>query len=145
MPYKIKRVDGRRSRDLIMRMHDDIFGPSEKSTLHDPATEGWWWIAYDEAGVPAGFCALTQNHPRTGYLHRSVVYPQDRGHGLQRRMIRVRERFARKQGWWRLRSDTCDSPHSVNNLVSSGYRNILPANPWGLKRSVYWQKIIGVK
>ena len=146
MAYRIKRVDGRKSAALLTRLHEQIFGKHE-SKMHNPKAEGYWWVAYDvEDGKPVGFCGLIDGRwPRTGYLNRAGVIVAARGHGLQRRFIRVREAFARKQGWWRLRTDVCDTPQSVNNLTATGYRNIMPLEPWALPRSTYWEKIIGVK
>jgi GNAT superfamily N-acetyltransferase len=104
---------------------------------------GYWWIAYD-GEEPAAFCGLyhSRSVPGAGYLARAGVLPEYRGHGLQRRLIRVRERKARKLGMKTLVSDTFNNPQSSNNLIACGYRMYDPENPWGISGTCYWIKNI---
>lgn len=103
---------------------------------------GWWWIAYAEDGSPAGFTGVTQSSlaEEYGYLKRSGVVAAHRGHGLQKRFIRVRERRARKNGWRYLISDTTDNVPSSNNLIRTGYVLTDSYQPWAWKNSLYWIK-----
>jgi GNAT superfamily N-acetyltransferase len=76
------------------------------------------------------------------YMCRSGVAEDARGQGLQRRLLRVREAFARKNGARWLISDTTDNTISANNLIAVGFRLFNPSVPWGLKHALYWCKRI---
>jgi GNAT superfamily N-acetyltransferase len=78
--------------------------------------------------------------PGTGYLCRAGVLESHRGRGLQKRLIRVRERKARKLGWTHVVTDTYENPASANSLIKCGFRSYLPRNPWGAKGVAYWIK-----
>lgn len=98
---------------------------------------GYWWVI---PGV--AFCAVKScSYPGEWYLSRSGVLPAHRGQGLQARMVRVRERFARSQGGRWIMSDTHrDNMASSNTLIRCGYRLFSPREPWALPDSLYWRK-----
>lgn len=103
---------------------------------------GWWWVI--EVGKqPAGFCGL---HPSlqfsdAGYLCRAGVRPEFRGNGLQRKMIQLRERAARRLGFRWLVTDTARwNLASANSLAGAGFRLYEPSHPWGFRDSLYWRK-----
>lgn len=100
-----------------------------------------WWLAY-KGDEPIGFCAIKPGStPGTGYLSRAGVLAEHRGHGLQPRMIRVRERKARALGLNRVVTDTAYFNHrSSNNLIRAGYRLYRPEKPWSFDTSLYWFK-----
>lgn len=104
---------------------------------------GFWWITRID-DVPAAFAALTPStrYADCMYLSRSGVAPSFRGMGLQKRLIRVRERFARSLAMNWLVSDTTDNPASANSLISCGFRIYKPAHPWGPDGATYWRKKI---
>jgi GNAT superfamily N-acetyltransferase len=62
--------------------------------------EGYWWIAYVD-GLAVGFCGLVRSAKwsNAGYLCRAGLLSQYTGTGIQKRLIRVRERFAKSIGW----------------------------------------------
>jgi GNAT superfamily N-acetyltransferase len=122
----------------IADLHAECFGED----LPLPALgEGHWWLAWD-GKKPAAFACLriAASTPGSGYLARSGVRACYRGHGLQRRLITVRERKARQLGLTRMVSDTTDNPHSSNNLIAAGYRLFEPEYVWAFDTSQYWQK-----
>ena len=104
-------------------------------------TYGYWWILY-HAGQPVGFAALNSSYrwAKTGYLMRAGVVQEHQGRGLQRRLIRVRERKARQMGWEYMLSDTHYNPASANNLIKCGYKMYEPSTEWAFKASNYWIK-----
>jgi GNAT superfamily N-acetyltransferase len=108
----------------------------------EPST-GYWWLAWAEDGRLAGFCSL---HPSrrwqdTGYLSRAGVLDCFQGHGLQKRLIKVRERLARRLGWLWLVSDTTDNPASANNLISCGFKTYSPRLAYTeAPETIYWRK-----
>lgn len=136
---ELKAVNGKAQtvQELLYVLQLEIL-PSDKVA---PTERGWWWIAYDSQ-LPIGFCGmyLSSNWANTGYLCRAGILPEYRGKGLQKRLIRVRERKARKLGWTHLVTDTYNNPASANNLISCGYRNYLPRTPWGADGVNYWIK-----
>jgi GNAT superfamily N-acetyltransferase len=104
---------------------------------------GYWWVAYDK-DLPVAFALLMPSvqWSDTGYLSRSGVLSSYRGKGLQKRLVRVRERKAKKLGWKWLISDTNLNPPSSNNLITCGYRIFQPSSPWGFETAIYWRKAL---
>jgi GNAT superfamily N-acetyltransferase len=140
---KIRLVDATLSRiqETIQAMRKECF-PWEDSYNE---WHGDWWIIYDP--MPVAFAGL-QPSVRTegaGYLNLAGVLPHARGKGYQRKLIRVREREARKKGWVLLLTDTRpNNAHSMNNLIACGFRPFCPTVRWSPhKEWVYWRKILG--
>jgi GNAT superfamily N-acetyltransferase len=140
---KIKKVDTSHAevRDAILAMHAGCFPGLEFQQLH-----GDWWIAYAPGGVPVGFAGMwpSLTVPGAGYLCRAGVLPAARGQGLQTRLIRVREREAKKKRYVALLTD-CDpvNTHSMNNIIGAGFRAFRPSEPWTVHPVwCYWRKII---
>jgi GNAT superfamily N-acetyltransferase len=138
--YRVRYVDGSEP-DMayrIMRLHRECFGFSA------PLTAPWdedTWVAYQDDDA-VGFATLQDwPEPGLGYLARAGVIKEHRGHGLQRRLIRARERRARQLGYTRLVSDTTDNPASARSLQRCGYSTFEPKYPWGpYKTTLYWEK-----
>jgi GNAT superfamily N-acetyltransferase len=140
---KIKLVDASLPRvaEAIQRMHSECFPTLDLyKELH-----GDWWIVYDP--MPVAFAGL-QASVRTegaGYLCRAGVLPTARGKGLQRKLVRVREKEAKAKGWVVLFSDTDPiNAHSMNNLINCGFRAFRPSVYWSSKGAnwCYWRKFI---
>lgn len=112
--------------------------PSDKPTT---TSVGWWWIVYD-GDKPIGFAGMYRSNRwrDAGYLCRSGVLPAYRGRGLQKRLIRLRERKGRAIGLAWLISDTYENPPSANSLIACGYRTYQPVEPWGAEGVTYWRK-----
>jgi GNAT superfamily N-acetyltransferase len=126
--------------EIIARLHRKSFGES----CPFPWLSGWWWIVeYD--GKPVAFAGLQETREGgSGYLCRTGVIPSHRGQGLQKKMIRIRERKALSRGWKRICTDTTGNPISANNLIACGYRTFLPKTPWGPEPStIYWVRSMG--
>jgi hypothetical protein len=102
---------------------------------------GNWWIAYQD-NQPIGFAGIVPSArwSDVGYLCRSGVIFSARGRGTQKRLIRVRQIFAKKMGWSWLITDTTDNPPSSNSLISCGFKLYDPSIPWGGKNTLYWRK-----
>ena len=105
------------------------------------ATVGHWWLIFNR-GEPVAFAGmkLSTRWSDCMYLCRSGVLPEQRGKGLQRRLILVRERAARQMGMAWLISDTTCNPASANSLIACGFRLYEPRDPWGNKHTLYWRK-----
>jgi GNAT superfamily N-acetyltransferase len=100
-----------------------------------------YWIGW-EKGKAVAFCAVAPSlrWSDTVYLARAGVLPQYRGQGLQKRMIRVRERWARANGFAWVITDTTENPASSNSLIAAGYKLFEPTAPWANDDSLYWRK-----
>lgn len=141
--FRIVKVDlehaGRR--EQLAAMHDECFPEFEQ-------VEPWgdWWFVFEAGGdKPVGFAGLwrSQRAEGAGYLARAGVLPKARGRGLQKRLIQVREREARRKRWTVLFSDTYPgNPHSLNNLFACGFRAFTPTEPWCGGDWIYLKKII---
>ncbi len=124
--------------DVVERLQKLIL-PYDKP---DCTSSGAWWLARDENGAPVAFAGIKQSVHWSDamYLCRSGVLGRARGKGMQRRLIAVRERHARRLGKNWLISDTTDNPASANSLIGAGFRMYEPSSPWGLKAACYWRK-----
>jgi hypothetical protein len=102
---------------------------------------GHWWVAYAECGKPVAFAGLVRSTrwTDTGYLCRAGVLDGFTGHGLQKRLIKVRLAQAKKLNWNWCITDTTNNPASSNSLISCGFRVYTPANPWSFKNAIYWK------
>jgi GNAT superfamily N-acetyltransferase len=104
---------------------------------------GSWWVGYDMTSrqpIAFGLVKPSSQWRDTAYLARAGVLPAYRGQGLQRRLITLRERFARRQGYRWMISDTTDNTPSANNLIKAGYRLLDPSSPWASSDTLYWVK-----
>lgn len=135
-----------RSGFTIRRCEDfDLLSEIEKivfdSTVDRMKPDSLWWLArYD--GEPAGICSLTL-HPEHDCCELSLcgVVPEFRGYGLQRRLIRVRERYGRQHGFERAVSYTRPwNFASANNLIRCGFELYEPEYKWGYKDCLYFRK-----
>ena len=104
--------------------------------------KGHWWIAYDEQMFPVGFAGMVRSYNffDCGYLCRAGVVEKHQGKGIQKLLIKARERHAKRLGWNWLISDTTDNPASANSLISCGFKLYNPSSPWGFKHALYWRK-----
>lgn len=141
--YTIREIDATEHVDVLRMLHKKTFaGTAPFPKLNDYAKGGWWLVFFEE-DVPAGFAAI---HPslrltNAAYLYRCGVLDTHRGNHLQRRLLEVRERWARTNGYEYIRTDcTADNVSSANNLIRAGYRLFQPKSPWAFGHSLYWVK-----
>lgn len=146
MTYRIREVDGDDEdvAETLDLLHDLCFMDAALRVKYD---YGYWWMAYHDSSQrrnePVGFAGITPSTlaPGIGYLKRAGVLPEHRGQGLQRRLLKVRERKARELGWVSVITDTTDNVPSANNLIKAGYRLFEPPyGKWAFERSLYWTK-----
>lgn len=147
--YRIRKVDGADEEiaDELRRMHLAAFGDSAPAVEPE---EGHWWFAFPLEGArsalgskePVAFGGIKQAYmwQDAGYLNRSGVMLEHRGHGLQRKLLRAREAYSRRHGWNWCISDTSNNIPSANNLIRAGYTLYRPMEPWGFSYTLYWSK-----
>lgn len=141
--FRIRKVsmDHAGVRENLAAMHDVCFPGFDQ-------VEPWgdWWFVYEHTSPnPVAFAGLwkSQRTEGAGYLSRAGVMPGARGHGLQRRLIKVREAEARKKRWTVLFSDTFPgNAASLNNLFACGFRAFVPSELWCGGDWIYLRKII---
>lgn len=148
MLYSIRRikdtpVDEEKAEE-IRDLHLLTFGDKIDAQF-DPEKAGDWWFAYchDDTGEKvAAFAGLCPSIIMPGYafLMRSGVLPEHRGHGLQLRLIRVRERWARRCGYKGLVSYTVENPQSANNIIKAGLLTYEPPIAFACAEAVYFKK-----
>lgn len=139
MSYQIRKVDI--TRPAIVH---EINRLQALTLPHDepyPVTDGHWWLALDENGHSAGFAGLvdSQRFADCGFLCRAGVLEAHRGHGLQKKLIMARIRYAKRVGYAYLFSNTYDNPASSNSLMACGFRLYDPSLEYGEKGTLYWR------
>ena len=139
MRITIKRVDPKN-----MRVAQDIRRLQKMCLPGDrpyDMRKGTWWLAYqDKTAIAFAAMAHSAQWVSTGYLCRAGVMRLFRGKGLQKRLISVRERYARCVGYTHLITDTRDNPASSNSLIARGFKIYQPTKPWGWSNAIYWIK-----
>ena len=137
-PRELSEEQSHTIRVLQEQTFGHVYSPMDKMK------DDYWWMAYD-GKKPIGFCSLGLYLDRgAAFLSLSGVIPGYRGKGLQRRMIRAREKVAKTlEGIERIVSyASYDNIHSANNLIRCGYLLYTPEYEWGVKNAYYFQKWI---
>jgi GNAT superfamily N-acetyltransferase len=139
MKFTIRKVDIKNpsNQTVLLYLQKKIL-PQDAPYKPD---RGHWWVAYAEDGKPVAFAGLVRSivWNDTGYLCRAGVLDGYTGNGLQKRLISVRMRQAKKLGWNWLITDTTENPASSNSLISMGFKLYEPSTPWSFKNALYWK------
>lgn len=132
---QIRRVSP--SHPMLRPLHAATFPDDDEP--HWPS--GTWWIAFEQ-GRAVAFAGLTPSiqFGDAAYLVRAGVLAPHRGRGLQKRLLRVRERFARSLNLNWLVTATYKNTASANSLIACGYRLYEPSQPWLAPGALYWRK-----
>lgn len=137
--YTIRRIDGHQDNQAALAHWLQLEILPADDPL--PTTSGWWWVVYKD-DRPIGFCSLRKSSQwaDAAYLCRAGILYKYRGKGLQKRLIRVRERLAKrlKMNW--LVTDTYNNPASANSLIACGFKMFIPSKKWGAEETCYWRK-----
>lgn len=132
---------------LILRMDRICFPLDEPPTI-----AGAQWIIGWDGGTVAAYCAWkTVDHGgvQVGFHYRGGVLPEYRGHGLQRRMLCLREAAMRERGLTNAVTYTdADGAASMRSLIAEGYRPYAPTpattlsgpGRFGRVGFVHWRK-----
>lgn len=104
-----------------------------------------WWIAKDVVcgkSHTVAFAGLRE-FGNFAFLCLSGVSKMYRGQGIQRRLIRAREQWARRNGKTACITYTLASnPVSSNNLIRCGYKLYSPEYAWKGNGVNYWRKTL---
>lgn len=99
-----------------------------------------WILFYNKE--PIGFCSLKiLDKENAVYLARAGIVREHRGKGLHKRLIGVRTKWAKANGFKSVITYTKRDNHgSANNLIDLGFRLYTPQHEWADKESVYFIK-----
>lgn len=134
-PYKIRAVDAIEYADEIAELQD------KTALWRAPFDNVEWWLTFFE-DAPVAYCGLMPSTLGSGfaYLVRVGVLAAHRGNQLQARMMQVAERYARRNAFHTLVSDTTENPHSAHNFVKRRWEPFSPDWKWAYANSIYWRK-----
>lgn len=123
----------------VKALHDLIFVGDHHPHIV-PSTA--MWIGETEDETPVAFCmARKLRWENAVFLERAGVLPLASGMGLQRRMIRLRERWARSIGAGGcITYTTLKNYSSMVNLERCGYRYYYPSRWWAGENTHYFRK-----
>lgn len=134
------QVTFRRTTDVqALRALHALILPSDDTPALNPNVAAWLgWSAQ----TPVAFCTARYWRDECAvFLERAGVLPIANGNGLQRRMIRLRERWAQQQGAeCVLTYVEARNYASLVNLLRCGFRFYEPAQPWGIEGGHYFRK-----
>ena len=141
MTYEIHEVDGILNRETLEAFNalDPYFPPLQDRHFK----HGYWWLA-TKGDDPVAFAGIVpfEPCPRIGYLKRCLTKPDHYGHGLQFRLMSVRETKARQLDWTHLVSECLEeNTYSAANFRRAGFVQTFPEQPWA-KDSIYWIKTL---
>ncbi len=121
MPVEFRPAASAEDAERILRL-DRICFPVDAP----PSIAGAEWVVGWDGAAPAAYCAWkTVDHDGipVGFHYRGGVLPGYRGHGLQRRMLRLREARMREHGLGAAVTYTdADGAASMRSLIAEGYR-----------------------
>lgn len=103
--------------------------------------KGHYWILWAD-GAPIGYTGIVmaKRDPGTAVRTRSCVLRGYRGKGLQRRLIRVTQRWARRERLECVLATTASwNSSSANNFIRTGWRVYNPKNHWMEAGTIYWR------
>lgn len=131
--YRIRRVPAAAVKDFAAHALTDEDG--------DPvwSADGRYWAAFLEREMVAyAGLRVSRQWARVAYFHCSGVLEAHRGHHLQRRLIRARQRWCREIGFTHAITYTMvDNPASARSLLACGFRPYWPGVQWA-GRQAYW-------
>lgn len=136
MTLRIKKVKPILVKDLCDKVLTDEEGESVW------IEKGEYWAVLDDQGKMVGFGGLKQSNvwSDTVFFHCSGVTPAARGQGLQKKLIKARLSWAKRNGYnWATTYTVVSNPASSASLISCGFKPYWPKNPWA-GNVCYWRK-----
>ena len=131
--FKIRKTE---DMELVKSLNDEIFPYDELETKEKTHA----WIVTVKK-VPVGFCTVDFLSYGIAFLARAGLKTEARGFNLQKKLISVRERFAKKNGYYQIITYTMmDNIWSSVNLQKKGYCLYLPEYEYAGKGCLYWRR-----
>jgi len=101
-----------------------------------------WWVILNDANKIIAYCGSIYTEGICIYI-RAWVRKDNRGKGLQKKLINIRYKAALKSCHTVITYTTKDNYPSANNLISQGFKLYFPEYAYGGKEMLYWIKNIG--
>lgn len=136
--YRIKRARTVAELAAVKRLDSECFvRDTEPLKLESSAA---WIAVHTPTGAVIGYAlARVVANESVLYLARVGVDEKHRGHGLQKRFIRVRQKYARQRGCVQCITYTVSwNPKSINSLLGCGFKYYLPDKAWAGREMLYW-------
>lgn len=138
MAYRIAKIRSHVGLETAMALNKVLF-PFDN--FEGPKSGNVLWLATDATGEAVGFASIrpTVDYPEMAFLSRAGVLSGHRRNGLHQRLIRVREQWARENGYESIWTYTAAwNINSMRSIVRGGY---LPWKPWWAAAEIlYFQK-----
>lgn len=136
MKVTIRRVV---STKHVVALNAELF-PDAPAIDADDLRHGFWWVGFAD-GKPVAFAGIAPRGDKA-FLSRAGVLPEARGAGLQRRLIRIRTRWAAKAGFKRVYTYTYGCNYaSASSLTREGFRLYFCERSNG-STWLWWQKML---
>ena len=100
-----------------------------------------WWVILNDASKIIAYCGSIYTEGICIYI-RAWVRKDNRGKGLQKKLINIRYKAALKNSRTVITYTTKDNYPSANNLISQGFKLYFPEYAYGGKEMLYWIKQI---
>lgn len=100
-----------------------------------------WWVILNDANKIIAYCGSIYTEGICIYI-RAWVRKDNRGKGLQKKLINIRYKAALKRSRTVITYTTKDNYPSANNLISQGFKLYFPEYAYGGKEMLYWIKQI---
>jgi hypothetical protein len=126
--------------DLYQRVQDldkKIFYGCNNEFL----TNREWWVLLNNRGSIVAYCGSIYTSDICIFI-RAWVKRTNRGKGLQKKLIDIRLRAAKKKASVAITYTIKDNCPSINNLIGKGFKIYVPEYAYGGKEMLYWKKTI---
>lgn len=133
--HKIRPAEERLVRELDEACLPDTYFEGVTEGNHHWLVESW--------GIPVAFASLreTTTDPKCIFLSRSGVLPAARGYGIQKRLIEIRLRWAKRSGYHEAVTYAGHgNSASIISLLKSGMVMYDPDYRWAGDEFVYFHK-----
>lgn len=121
--------------------HLDRNSPSFRECDNEFLDNRDWWVILNRRGLIIAYCGSIYRD-RICIFNRAWVHKKFRGKGLQKRLIRLRLRAARKRCYIAITYTIKQNYPSINNLIACGFQIYGPSYEYGGKEMLYWRKLL---
>jgi len=100
-----------------------------------------WWVLLNNRETIIAYCGSIYASDICIFI-RAWVKRTNRGKGLQKKLIDIRLRAAKKNSSVAITYTVKENCPSINNLISKGFKIYIPEYTYGGKEMLYWKKTI---